>query len=71
MISPSSAFSNWPGGTSTFLLTPRMSVNWSLRKSTPNRLVSSRMAALSAPVSAVGKPSRLGRSAEPGDRCLA
>src|SRR6266550_6804280 len=28
MMSPSSAFSNWLSGTSTFLLTPRMSVNW-------------------------------------------
>src|SRR6266567_6984223 len=28
MISPSSAFSNWLSGSSTFLLTPRMSVNW-------------------------------------------
>src|SRR5438477_7908281 len=27
MMSPSSAFSNWLSGTSTFLLTPRMSVN--------------------------------------------
>ena len=36
MISPSSALANWLRGTSTFLLTPRMSVNWSRRKSTPN-----------------------------------
>src|SRR2546425_1075772 len=28
MMSPSSAFSNWLWGTSTFLLMPRMSVNW-------------------------------------------
>src|SRR2546426_2045830 len=28
MMSPSRAFSNWLSGTSTFLLTPRMSVNW-------------------------------------------
>ena len=31
MISPSSAFSNWLVGTSTFLLWPWMSVNWSRR----------------------------------------
>ena len=37
MISPSSAFSNWLRGTSTFLLMPRMSVNCSRMKSTPNR----------------------------------
>src|SRR5258705_1510217 len=28
MMSPSSALSNWLSGTSTFLLTPRISVNW-------------------------------------------
>jgi hypothetical protein len=35
MISPSSAFSNWLAGTSTFLLCPLMSVNWRRRKRTP------------------------------------
>ena len=34
-MSPASAFSNCDPGTSTFLLTPRMSVNWRRRKRTP------------------------------------
>ena len=71
MISPSSAFSNWLRGTSTFLLTPRMSVNCSRMKSTPKRWASSRRSSLLAPLRSVGKSSRLGRSAEPLDRCLA
>ena len=62
MISPSSAFSNWLRGTSTFLLTPRMSVNCRRRKSTPKRSASSRMSPLRAPVRSVGNSSRLGRS---------
>jgi len=40
MMSPSSALSNWLSGTSTFLLTPRMSVNWSLREVTSCFLLS-------------------------------
>ena len=36
MISPSSAFSNWVRGTSTFLMMPRMSVNCRRRKRTPS-----------------------------------
>src|SRR5437899_6816008 len=35
MMSPSSAFANWLSGTSTFLLTPRMSVNWRRSEETP------------------------------------
>src|SRR5213075_2964982 len=46
MMSPSSAFSNWLSGTSTFLLTPRMSVNWSRRKDTPCFLAVSRISRL-------------------------
>src|SRR5258705_9393538 len=46
MMSPSSAFSNWLSGTSTFLLTPRMSVNWSRRKETPCFLAVSRTSRL-------------------------
>ncbi len=55
MISPSSAFSNWLRGTSTFLLMPRMSVNCSRRKSTPNRLVSASTSSFPAPLRSVGK----------------
>ena len=33
-ISPSSAFANWELGSSTFLITPKMSVNWSRMKRT-------------------------------------
>src|SRR6267143_2243760 len=46
MMSPSRAFSNWLSGTSTFLLTPRMSVNWSRRKETPCFLAVSRISRL-------------------------
>src|SRR6266446_3418 len=46
MMSPSSAFSNWLSGTSTFLLTPRMSVNCSRRKDTPCFLARSRISRL-------------------------
>src|SRR6266498_2427015 len=35
-ISPSSAFSNCDLGISTFLITPKMSVNWSLKNRTPS-----------------------------------
>src|SRR4051812_15873120 len=61
VISPSSALSNWLRGTSTFLLTPRMSVNCSRRKSTPNRAASSLMSRWLAPPRSVGKLSRSGR----------
>ena len=50
MMSPDSALSNCEAGTSTFLLTPRMSVNWSRRKRTLFRLASSRMSFFVAPV---------------------
>src|SRR5712691_173527 len=43
MTSPSSAFSNWLSGTSTFLLMPRMSVNCRRRNDTPSFLARSRM----------------------------
>src|ERR1700687_1998111 len=33
-ISPSKALGNWEVGTSTFLMTPKMSVNWSLKNRT-------------------------------------
>src|SRR6266581_3063694 len=46
MMSPSSAFSNWLSGTSTFLLTPRMSVNCRRRKDTPCFLARSRISRL-------------------------
>jgi len=42
MMSPASAFSNWEAGISTFLLTPRMSVNCRRRKRTLSLRVSSR-----------------------------
>src|SRR6266566_4344490 len=46
MMSPSSAFSNWLSGTSTFLLTPRISVNWSRREETSCFLAASRISRL-------------------------
>ena len=49
MMSPSSAFSNCDDGISTFLLTPRMSVNCRRMKLTLNFSVSSRMSFRLAP----------------------
>ena len=49
MMSPSSAFANCDDGISTFLLTPRMSVNCSRRKRTSCAFASLRMSALVAP----------------------
>jgi hypothetical protein len=49
MMSPSSAFSNCDRGSSTFLFTPRMSVNWSRRNLTSFRVASSRMSFFDAP----------------------
>src|SRR5256885_15456958 len=46
ITSPSSAFSNWLSGTSTFLLIPRMSVNCRRRNDTPSFLARSRMSRL-------------------------
>src|SRR6267143_3057108 len=46
MMSPSSALSNWLSGTSTFLLTPRMSVNWRRRELTSCFLARSRISRL-------------------------
>src|SRR6267378_2388461 len=46
ITSPSSAFSNWLSGTSTFLLTPRMSVNCSRKNDTPCFLARSRISRL-------------------------
>src|SRR6266568_2722560 len=46
MMSPSSAFSNWLSGTSTFLLTPRMSVNWRRSELTSCFLATSRISRL-------------------------
>src|SRR5881409_1342829 len=46
MMSPSSAFSNWLSGTSTFLLTPRMSVNCRRRELTSCFLAASRISFL-------------------------
>ena len=43
MISPSSAAANWRSGISTFLMTPRMSVNWSRMNFTFMRSASSRI----------------------------
>src|SRR5712664_1124037 len=71
MMSPSSAFSNWLWGTSTFLLTPRMSVNWRRSELTSCFLAASRISRLVVmneggneldyrplpPVSAVYRPS--------------
>ncbi len=44
MIWPSSAFSNWLEGTSTFLMMPSMSVNWSRMKWTSSFLQRVRIA---------------------------
>ena len=49
MISPASAFPNCDAGISTFLLMPRMSVNWSLRNRTLLALARSRMSLAVAP----------------------
>src|SRR5256885_7367159 len=46
MMSPSSAFSNWLAGTSTFLLTPRMSVNCNRSEDTSCFLAASRISRL-------------------------
>src|SRR6266581_6470486 len=46
MMSPSRAFSNWLSGTSTFLLTPRMSVNWRRSELTSCFLATSRISRL-------------------------
>src|SRR5882762_253947 len=43
MMSPSSALSNWLSGTSTFLLTPRMSVNWRRSEETSCFLAASKI----------------------------
>src|SRR2546426_10821229 len=69
MMSPSSAFSNWLWGTSTFLLTPRMSVNWSRRNATSCFFKSSRMSRFVAPADLVaggGVGSRGGGGGEGG-----
>jgi len=50
MMSPANAFSNCVAGTSTFLFTPRMSVNWSRRKRTLFLAASARMSCFVAPV---------------------
>src|SRR5437667_5774245 len=46
MMSPSSAFSNWLWGTSTFLLMPRMSVNWRRSELTSCFLAASKISRL-------------------------
>src|SRR3989442_11039970 len=69
MMSPSSALSNWLWGTSTFLLTPRMSVNWSRRNATSCFFKSSRMSRFVAPadlVAVVVMGSRRQRAVEGG-----
>src|SRR5437773_2066335 len=48
-ISPSRAFSNCDRGTSTFLMIPRMSVNWSLRNRTFSALQTFRISDLERP----------------------
>jgi hypothetical protein len=45
MIAPSSASANWRSGTSTFLVTPRMSVNCRRMNFTLSRSTRSRMRA--------------------------
>ncbi len=49
-MSPASAFANWLRGISTFLITPRMSVNCSRRNFTPAAAASSRMSCAVAPL---------------------
>ena len=62
MMSPASAFSNCDAGISTFLLTPRMSVNCRRMKRTLSFSVSSRMSFFDAPVvSGVSERMRAGR----------
>src|SRR5687767_501714 len=61
MISPSSALANWLLGTSTFLLTPRMSVNWRRRKSTSKRRASASTSAWVADARSAGKSFSGGR----------
>src|SRR6267143_3150847 len=64
MMSPSSAFSNWLSGTSTFLLTPRMSVNCNRRKDTPCFLARSRMSRLVVMGTRAGEGGRRRKTAE-------
>src|SRR6266571_2283523 len=64
MTSPSSAFSNWLSGTSTFLLMPRMSVNCRRKNDTPSFLARSRMSRLVGMAEEVGESRR--RSGEVG-----
>ena len=49
MMSPANAFSNCDVGISTFLLIPRMSVNWSRRKRTLLAAARSRISLAVAP----------------------
>src|ERR1700758_4466821 len=49
-MSPDSALSNWLSGTSKFLLTPRISVNWSRRNATPCSRQRLRISRFVAPV---------------------
>src|SRR6266850_2048159 len=64
MMSPSSAFSNWLSGTSTFLLTPRMSVNCNRRKDTPCFLARSRISRFVVMGTRGGKGGRRRETAE-------
>ena len=64
MMSLARALANWLSGTSTFLLTPVMSVNCSRRKSTANRLVSLRMSSAPMPRASMVSPRRGGFSVE-------
>lgn len=60
MRSPCSALRNCEAGTSTFLITPRMSVNCRRRKRTWCASASARMSAGVAPVREAGRSGRLG-----------
>jgi hypothetical protein len=57
-VRPSSASANWRWGTSTFLMTPRMSVNCRRMNFTPARSAASRISAFWRAVSTSDLPPR-------------
>src|SRR5258706_15528075 len=65
MMSPSSALSNWLSGTSTFLLTPRISVNWRRSEETSCFLAASRISRLVVMADRGGKEGGKGGEGDP------
>src|SRR5690606_29808730 len=68
MISPSRAFSNWERGTSTFLICPRMSENWSLRKLTSSSFSRARTSSIGVAIASLRRSARCAGSGAPRHR---